>query len=292
MGERRFGNLVFRPDDGRLQHALSGASEHLRPKTARLLECLLDHAGDVVARDTIIERVWDSASVVDFDAGLAALLRELRQALDSVGESASLVETVPRRGYRINASVGKTNATPRRIVPWARVLAAAVMALGIVLGTRFALFQSEGQRETTDAALSLAILPFEVFGRSEGMPEHLDLLLADTLLAELVSRPLEGMDLIGRTSLRAYLDRDDVAAAAASDLGVDLLIEGSVLAQAPGEWRVEMRLLAVPPGRVAWSTSVRGEANQTMNVLLIARSLGTELAEAWPSLREELSARR
>lgn len=289
MAVRRFGSFVFHPDDGRLDHEPSGRSEHLRPKTARLLECLLDKAGDVVARETIIESVWGSESVVDFDAGLAALLRELRQALRSVGETAEVIETVPRRGYRLKAVYAAAAASRSRRGAWFLILAAlAVVALGSGLGVWLALQGQESDEVPLDGPPSLAILPFQVFDEGDRLPQHLDLLLADTVLAELLSRPAEGLALIGRTSLRPYLGRDDVAVAAANDLGVDLLIEGSVLGREQSGWRVEMRLLAVPPGQVVWSTTVGGDAGERLEVLPIARTLAGELVAAWPQLRERL----
>lgn len=292
MSARRFDNLVFHPDDGRLEHERTARSEHLRPKTARLLECLLDHAGEVVPRETLIESIWGSESVVDFDSGLAALLRELRQALVSVGDNAELVETVPRRGYRINTAPSGDRMPRRRPVLWILFLAAlAIVGLVVGLGVRWALLNEDGQPGAESAPFSLAILPFEVYDAGERMPEHLDLLLADTVLAELLSRPVQGLDLIGRTSLRPYLGREDVAAAAASDLGVDLLIEGSVLAPGGGEWRVEMRLLAVPPGRVVWSTTTAGKEGNTLEVLPIARALASELVADWPRLRSQIGRR-
>lgn len=287
MAARRFEHLVFHPDDGRLEHERTGRSEHLRPKTARLLECLLDNAGEVVARETIIESVWGAETVVDFEAGLAALLRELRQALRSVGASADLVETVPRRGCRINVS-SAADAPRRRRRLLLALAALAMVAVGSGLSVWFVLHDRASEREAAGATPSLAILPFQVYDDDGRLPQHLDLLLADTVLAELLASPADGLTLIGRTSLRPYLERDDVATAAANDLGVDLLIEGSVLGRASGGWRVEMRLLAVPPGRVVWSTTVVGDAGEPLTVLPIARALAGELVAAWPRLRRQL----
>lgn len=289
MTVRRFDNLVFHADDGRLEHAPTGRSEHLRPKTARLLECLLDHPGEVVTRETLVDAIWGSETVVDFDAGVAALLRELRGALRSVGAASGMIETVPRRGYRIHVAAPDR---PRR--RWRRwwvtgVVVLLAVAVGTVVGIRLPL---DGQ---SDAAASdgrqwqMAILPFEVLGGArEDLPPNLDLLLADTVLAELLSRSVDGLSLIGRTSLRPYVGRDDVAVAAAADLGVDLLVEGSVRGSKAAGWRVEMRLLAVPPGRVVWSAVVAGRSGEALESVAVARSLAADLAEAWPDLRERL----
>lgn len=282
MALRRFGNLVFHPDDGRLENRRTGLSEHLRPKTARLLECLHDHAGEVVARETVIESVWGSESVVDFEAGLAALMRDLRQALSAVGGSPEQVETVPRRGYRLNVPAVRAGGWRLALV----VAGLSAVLAGAGLGAWLALGGPGAEQPPGDH--SLAILPFEVYEEVAGLPEHAGLLLADTLLAELLRRPVEGLELIGRTSLRPYVDRHDVVSAVAEDLGVGLLIEGAVLPHGREGWRVELRLLSVPPGRVVWSTTVSGEADEGLDVAPSARALAQELVAAWPELRQRL----
>lgn len=289
MTVRRFDDLVHHPDDGRLDNEATGRSEHLRPKAARLLECLLDHAGEVVPRETLIDAVWGGETVVDFDAGLAALLRELRRALRSVGGPSELIETVPRRGYRIHVTAAPGRKT-RRWPRWALVgvLVLAAVSVGTVLGIRLVPDRPADDAVSQKAELNLAILPFEIFGDADDLPPNLDLLLADTVLAELLARPVDGLSLIGRTSLRPYLERDDVAAAAAADLGVDLLVEGSVRGGTSAGWRVEMRLLVVPPGRVAWSAIASGRPGEPLEVVPVAGRLAGDLVEAWPDLRGQV----
>jgi DNA-binding winged helix-turn-helix (wHTH) protein/TolB-like protein len=244
----RFDPFQFDASDGRLENTATGVAQTLRPQVARLLDALLERQGEVVERESLRNTIWGESAVVDFDAGMAALVRELRKALVEVGAEAELVETIPRRGLRFRKAV------PRRELP-IRTIAAAIallMIAGIV--TWFGL-RAPPPPEHDPSALTLAILPFERFGDPEREPVHADLLLPDALLERLWQAELEGLELVGRASLRPYRGRDDIALLVAEDLGVNLLIEGTVVADDDG-WRVTARLLHMPRGRVLWSQSV------------------------------------
>ncbi len=259
----------------------------MRPQVARLLTHLLDHAGEVIARERLFVAVWGEEAVVDFESGLAALMRELRQAVRSVGGPDDLIETVPRRGYRLAAKADSGGQRSRR--GW-RLAAIVAALLPVLLVGGYALWRAldDGLPERA-ASHRLAILPFASFDPGADVPEHVGLMLADTLLAELLKRPVEGLELLGRTSLRPYLGREDVISAVAADLGVELLIEGTVTSPAGQGWQAELRLLAVPPGRVAFSTTVSGDAGTPLDVRAVTAAMADDLVEAWPTLRERLA---
>lgn len=258
----------------------------MRPQAARLLTHLLDHAGEVIVRERLFTAVWGEEAVVDFESGLAALMRELRQAVRSVGGPDDLIETVPRRGYRLSAKVRTVGQRSRR--GW-RLAAILVALLPVLLGAGYAVWLALDDAGPERAAgYRLAILPFASYEPGADVPEHVGLMLADTLLAELLKRPAEGLELLGRTSLRPYLGREDVVSAVAGDLGVELLIEGTVTSHAGQGWQAQLRLLAVPPGRVAFSTAVSGEAGTPLDVRAVSAAMADDLVEAWPALRDRL----
>jgi DNA-binding winged helix-turn-helix (wHTH) protein/TolB-like protein len=281
----RFEQLTFSVDDGRLAGPRAGSGQTLRPQAATLLQTLLDRAGEVVSRQDLIDAVWGRDAVVDFEAGLAALMRELRQALAAAGGREQLIETVPRRGYRFNGAVGEASAESPASRPWRRSLWPAGGGVLIVLLIVVLAVFWPGRESTEVRDARLAILPLESFETLDGVPEHAGLLLADTLLAELLARPQPGLDLIGRTSLRPYVDRADAAAAVARELGVELLIEGTISAAEDGGWRVQLRLLAVPSGRILWSEAVTGGSGQRLEARSVASRLADALVAAWPQLR-------
>lgn len=292
----RFDDFMFDPADGRLAHVPSGQALTLRPQAARLLLALLASGGDVVEREVLYQAVWDADAVVDFEAGLAALMRELRQALDQLGGKAGLLETIPRRGYRLRVEVAAANggASARRVpgdrrrlrwLPWALLVLAVLVMLGAGWWLRTPGPGPGGNEPAAiHAARTLAVLPFQAYGQPDAAP-RLELLLADAFLAELWRAELAEAVLIGRATLLPYQGREDVAGAVARDLGVGWLIEGSVIRGDEG-WRVTARLLEMPAGRVAWSDTMAGPDAAQLPVQEIVERLVASLQTAWPSLLE------
>lgn len=286
----QFDRFSFNAEDGTLADRESGNSVRLRPQAARLLALLLDRAGELVDRDTLIEAVWGDRRVVDFDAGLAALLRELRAALASVGGDPERIETLPRRGVRIHASPRSPRAAHRSGsgVRWFGLAAISTSIAAVaVAGALWLRIVPPGDEPRSAPSRHLALLPLE---SSNGQPERLGIVVADTLLAELWQADLDSLELIGRAGMRPYAQRADVARAVAEDLGVDLLMEGSYDAD-PAGWRVDIRLLATPPGRVVWSQSLTGD-DPELPVSRIAEELVERLARDWATLDEERSRSR
>jgi TolB-like protein/DNA-binding winged helix-turn-helix (wHTH) protein/cytochrome c-type biogenesis protein CcmH/NrfG len=73
----------------------------LRPKTFAVLRHLVENSGRLVSKDDLFAAVWPNAAVTD-DA-LVQSIGELRRALGDDGSR--LIRTIPRRGYRFEASV-------------------------------------------------------------------------------------------------------------------------------------------------------------------------------------------
>jgi DNA-binding winged helix-turn-helix (wHTH) protein len=70
------------------------------PQSIQVLIALLEEPGEVVSRDELRRRLWSSETFVDFEQGLNAAVRRLREALRDSAESPQFIETLPRRGYR------------------------------------------------------------------------------------------------------------------------------------------------------------------------------------------------
>ena len=71
----------------------------LRPQTFRLLTVLIEHAPDLVDRDTVIDEVWGHSHLST--NVLPQAISELRQALGDNSQSPRYIRTVHRRGYRL-----------------------------------------------------------------------------------------------------------------------------------------------------------------------------------------------
>ncbi len=102
-GRVRFGPFELDPRTGEL-HA-NGAHVVLSEQPLRLLLALLDRPGQLVTRDELRQRLWPDDTFVDFEHGLNAAVRRVRDALGDSADSPRYVETLPRRGYRFVAEI-------------------------------------------------------------------------------------------------------------------------------------------------------------------------------------------
>src|SRR5215472_9574932 len=98
-----FGSFEVDVVSGELRR--QGLKIRMQDQPFRLLVLLLDHAGDVVTRETVRETLWPADTNVDFDHSLNTAVRKLREALSDSADAPRYVETIARRGYRFIAPV-------------------------------------------------------------------------------------------------------------------------------------------------------------------------------------------
>jgi len=82
----------------------------LTPKLLDLLLHLIDHAGDLVTKEALLDALWPGANVTD--NALAQAVSELRDALGDEPKSPQFIKTVARRGYRFIARVEPVDVQP------------------------------------------------------------------------------------------------------------------------------------------------------------------------------------
>ncbi|MGB9435521.1 MAG: winged helix-turn-helix domain-containing protein, partial [Candidatus Acidiferrum sp.] len=77
----------------------------LQDQPFQVLAVLLEHAGDVVTREELRQKLWPADTFVDFDTGLNSAIKKLRDVLADSAEEPRYIETLHRRGYRFIAHV-------------------------------------------------------------------------------------------------------------------------------------------------------------------------------------------
>ena len=120
----RFGPFALNVRAGELRRA--GRKVSLQDQPLQVLTALLERPGALVTRDELRRRLWPADTFVDFEHGLNAAVKRLRDALGDSAEAPAYVETVPRRGYRLVAPVEEALAI--RLQRWARGAALAILA--------------------------------------------------------------------------------------------------------------------------------------------------------------------
>src|ERR687895_177053 len=104
-----FGPFVADTREGLLLR--DGRPVPLTPKAFETLVALVERSGHCLAKDELMRRVWPDSFVEENN--LSQNISQLRRALQTEGEDAArYIETVPRRGYRFNATVVVQEAAP------------------------------------------------------------------------------------------------------------------------------------------------------------------------------------
>ncbi|WNL45758.1 winged helix-turn-helix domain-containing protein [Dyella sp. BiH032] len=236
-------------------------------RTMRLLLCLAHRAGDVVSIDELLSEVW--AGVIVTPDSVYQAITSLRRLLGDDPKQPAYIATVPRRGYRLIASVdtlpeGAASAVqpapaeamgPERGGVPKRELGPAVrasLALGILLllcGAVSAYWWLRDRPADAHAAKSIAVLPF--LDLTDAMNEEP---FADGMTEELIDKLSAdpGLRISAPTSSFYYKNKRVPVADIARSLGVTYVLDGSVRTSG-ATMRVAARLVRAGDGFVVWS---------------------------------------
>ena len=102
------GEWWVQPEDGKL--TLGEESQRLSPLQMSLLVFLASRRGKVVPKEKLFEEVWRGAAVED--NALPRCISEIRKTLGDKVQQPAYIETIPRRGYRLLATVSITEESP------------------------------------------------------------------------------------------------------------------------------------------------------------------------------------
>src|SRR5512143_1567820 len=115
-GRFRFGTFEVDLRAGELRR--NGWKVKLQAQPFQVLGILLEHRGEVVAREELQRKLWPGDTFVDFDHGLNKAINKIRRALGDSADNPRFVETVGRRGYRFIADVAVVDVSaPERPEP-------------------------------------------------------------------------------------------------------------------------------------------------------------------------------
>jgi len=174
------------------QHVLlrEGKPVPLPPKAVTILSVLVEKHGPLVEREELMRRAWPDVFVEDGNLSVAvSMLRKTLAGGFEGFDGVSLIETIPKHGYRFTATV-ETKETPNGIVApvehtprdagvpeipgilspvsagpgrWRSPALAGVTALALlgVLGAGIFLHFSKSSAPHRTARISLAVLPFK-----------------------------------------------------------------------------------------------------------------------------------
>ena len=268
----RFG--LFEVDLRARELRKNGVKIRLQEQPFQVLAILLQHAGDIVTREELRRELWPADTFVDFEHGLNAAVKRLRDALGDSAENPLFIETLARRGYRFNAQVdGRTappsaqsSTAPSRVLRrsyvlglsiqpktinasikrWGLTLVVVVALIASVLfrlyagGLRgIAIFRTSAQPQIH----SLAVLPLTNLSGDPQQDYFADG-MTDELITEL-SR-IGSLKVISRTSVMQYKgEKKKPLPQIGRELNVDAVMEGSVL-RSGNQVRIAAHMIYAP----------------------------------------------
>jgi hypothetical protein len=102
----------------------------LSAQPLRALTFLANRPNELVSREELRQAIWGNDVVVDFEHGLNTCIRQIRTALGEANASESIIETVPRLGYRFKSTVSRHPEV--KIRRWTVSMAAAFVLAAVI----------------------------------------------------------------------------------------------------------------------------------------------------------------
>ncbi len=170
--ENPFQLAGYQVDPSALRVSAGGVEHRLEAKAMQVLVYLSEHAGRVVTRAELEAQLWPGRIVTE-DAVTNAIAK-LRKAFGDDARHPRIIETVPKRGYRLIAEVAPLPEEPgqsgrggsdsaHRPRPGAASWALALLSLLLALGAGWWWL---ARTEPSPAKPAVAVLPFANLGPS------------------------------------------------------------------------------------------------------------------------------
>jgi DNA-binding winged helix-turn-helix (wHTH) protein/TolB-like protein/Tfp pilus assembly protein PilF len=217
----------------------------LTPKVFDILVMLVEHGGQVVAKDDLMKKVWPNTFVEE--GNLTQNISLLRKALGESPGGTQFIETVPRRGYRFVAGTNQSwenqfdppvpqesqvDSPPVVSIPNTTsqsagtkrtplfALVAGVFVLGII-GIFY--FTGWGKSGDPSSIQSIAVLPF-VDESSDPDAEYINDKIAESLINSLSKLPQ--LRVVPRSVVASYKGKEIDPRKAGQELNVRAVVTG------------------------------------------------------------------
>jgi TolB-like protein/DNA-binding winged helix-turn-helix (wHTH) protein len=289
----RFG--IFEVDLNAAELRKGGLRVKLPEQPFQILTVLLEKPGELVTREEVRSRLWQSDTFVDFDHGLNNAVMRLREVLGDSSDSPRFIETVPRRGYRFIAHVDESpwsapsltpqqpasqkQATPTTegpaIAPGLSpgniqqgvkrrgtliiVGIVAIALVAIAVAWRYFAIRTGGTSDVRQST-SVVVLPLENLSGDQEQDYFADG-MTDDLIANLAK--IRSLRVIPHSTAMAYKHTRKPLSEIARELHVDAVVEGTVL-RAGDRVRITAELVQVSTDRHLWADTYESQMGDVL----------------------------
>lgn len=294
----KFGDFVVDFDSFELRK--HGIRLKLQRQPFLVLKLLLQHAGQVVTREQLCAELWAGTTFVDFDAGLNAAIRRLRDVLCDSADQSRYIETLPRLGYRFVAPLEIVAESPLTVQPvqvveevkaevssadtsipieplplrsrWIRSLLPACVIIATIGLGMFALRSTVlARRPGNGGTYSIAVLPLQNLSGDPAEDYFADG-ITDALITDLAQS--NALRVISSTSSMRYRDVHKALPEIARELNVGFILEGSVF-RSGNHVRVSAQLVDAARDQHLWA---RQYDRDLQDVLRLQSELASSVA--------------
>jgi TolB-like protein/DNA-binding winged helix-turn-helix (wHTH) protein len=245
----------------------------LEPKVMQVLTFLAERPREVIPRQELEDHVWQGM-IVGYDAVTNSVIK-LRKAFGDDSKHPTVIETIPKTGYRLIADVEREvsetsaellpeSATPKKREQQ-KILRWPLITLGIVI-LAIVLYSSFLSNKKTSLSLpdmpSLAVLPLMNIGNNPEQTYFSDGITED-LITDLSN--VSGLFVIARNSSFQYKDKPVDVKSVANELGVRYLLQGSVRRD-ESKFRINVQLMDSITGENIWAERYDGALENLFEV--------------------------
>ncbi len=255
---------------------------------------LLERPGEIITRDELRNRLWQTDTFVDFDHGLNNAVLRLREVLGDSSDNPRFVETIPRRGYRFiahveeffptlpapvhesaaNQVIGAPAAPPESAtdppkgsppLSMQRRIAVGVVGLLVILiagviAARYFTTRNSNSVLAGKQTTSLVVLPLENLSGDQEQDYFADG-MTDELIANLAK--IRSLRVISRSTAMAYKHTRKPLSEIANELHVDAVVEGTVL-RVDQRVRITAELVQVSTDHHLWAETYESQIGDVL----------------------------
>ena len=263
------GQWLVEPDLNQLSNGEQTIS--IVPKLMETLCYFAEHQGQVISGQTLTKAIWQNSVVGE--NSLYNNIAQLRKYLGDTGRKKTYIETIPRKGYRLVASVSSPQqqeqeqqqqsqqvieATPKPTFKWQTVaLSAAVVVLLSI--SALLMLNNPISTPTTIAqqasVSTIAVYPFDDLAPTNNDDDEQNNYFAHGLSENLIFRlnHIPGLRVISPTTANTIKQKQLPINQLKSDYGIGSILKGSIQ-KSENHIRVIVQLTDTTDGGVLWST--------------------------------------
>ena len=260
-----------------------------------LLLLLVDRRGQLVTRDEIFEKLWGKDTFLDADNSINTAISKIRVVLKDDPENPVFIKTVSGKGYRFIASIrslpdgkealgspldgvsgasgstvaeesalafaSKAPSRSRRL--WlASATASLVLAAALAAWSWRDSLKRIVSPRPSPVIRSLAVLPLENL-TGDASQEYFADSMTDALITDLAQ--IGALRVISRTSIMRYKGMRKPLPEIARELGVDGIVEGTVVRSA-SRIRITSQLIYAPSDQHLWARSYESDLSDIVTL--------------------------